>query len=99
MSGPSQHDVAGLHVPVDDASIVGERQGLSHRLANLGHTLWRKRSLSIDELREGLSLDQLHHDERRVTVDADVVQGDDVRVAQRSHRSFLAAETGDSSIV
>ena len=90
-AGPSEHDVAGLQIAVDDAGAMrglecrGDLTGVAQRL--------RERERSGGEPRgERVPVQQLHHDVVGAAVDADVVDRADVRVVEGGDRARLAGE-------
>jgi hypothetical protein len=76
---------------VDDAALVGGRERLGHRDAQLPDALDRQ-AASCNVLVEALPLDQLHRQEAGRGVVLDRVQGDDVRVVERRYGARLALE-------
>jgi hypothetical protein len=86
------HDVAGLDVAMDDARLVHGRErrqqanGDAHRDAHV-------HGAALDEVREGLTGQELHHDERMTHgVEAHVEDAHDVGVAHRGERLGFAQE-------
>ncbi len=90
---PDQH-VRRLHVAMDDAADVGGMERLADLGAHPGGLSRGQRPGLADDRRQVLALDQLHHDVRPGVVLAEVVDGDDVGVAQRRSRTGLVAEPG-----
>ena len=82
------HDVARLHVPMDDAALVGvgERVGHLHRIAK--DVCFRKPPLAQNR-RKRPALDELHHHDVEVLVAAGVVQDGNVRMGQGGERPDL----------
>ena len=78
-----EHDVAGLHVPMDDAARVGGRQGPGDLGGDPGGLARRERTGPPQDRRQVLAVDELHDDERPVLVLTEVVDGDDVGVVER----------------
>ena len=87
----AHHDVPGLDVPVNHAEGVGILQRVTH-LEDDTHGPGRSQRPLGDELRECPALQVLHDDARHVVPDDHVVDGDDVRVTEASHRGGLAPE-------
>ena len=87
-----QEQVGRLHVAMDDAVVVRVSeagQELEHdgkRRARVGPQSAFDRALEVDPL------EQLHGDERRALVLAQLVDGDDVRVLETRHRARFAQE-------
>jgi hypothetical protein len=77
---------------VDDAGAVGVVERGGDLAADLDDLAGRERRLAADPLLEVLALDQLHHDVVDVAVAADVVDRDDVGVAQPRGGAGLAAK-------
>nr|WP_241661378.1 hypothetical protein [Thermomonospora catenispora] len=68
-----------------DARLVGDRQRGGHLGADPGDLRFLQRGAVLDEVGEGLTVDQFHHDPRQsVLVIELVVDGDDVRVLERA---------------
>ncbi len=99
LAGGAEHQVRGLHVPVDQAGLVRalEAQGcLAHHLAGIGH---RQRPGMAQHLLEVHPIDQLHDQETRA-LDFPGVQGlDDVRMVQSSDGLHLAFESGHGALI
>ena len=71
------HDVGGLEVAVDDALLVGRRQGFGHRDGELEDLLGGHAD-GGDQLVQGLALDQFHDQEVGAGFFFDRVDRDDV---------------------
>ncbi len=89
--GPDQ-DVARLHVTVDEASGVGGCEGPCDAAPDPRDLARRQRAASAQDGGEVLPVDQLHDDVRAAGVLAEVVDRDDVGVAQRGRRLGLLPE-------
>ena len=76
-----QH-VAGLHVAVHDALLVGVVQGLGDVGRDTNRLALRERPVALDARGERLAVDELHDDGRRLSGVVDVVDADDHRVRQ-----------------
>ena len=93
-----QDHVFGLQVAVDDAPRVrgGEPLGdLAGDLEGLGEG----RPASVEELPQGLALEELHRQVRPPGVLADVVDRDDVRVVEGRGRARLGVKASDPARV
>jgi hypothetical protein len=77
------HDVAGLHVAVDDPPLVSGLQGPRRLRGDPGGLPRRQGAGPLDDRGEVLAVDELHDDERAGGVLAVVEDRDDVRVVQR----------------
>jgi hypothetical protein len=67
---------------VHDALLVCHGQRGEDPDPDLGDALFRQWAVLADELGEGESFDQLHHDQRATVVDHHVVHGDDAGMPQ-----------------
>ena len=99
MTGVGDDDVAGLHVAVDDAVLVGERQRRRDLRADGGGLFGRESAVLEDELADGRTLDVLHDDEVRLALFAPVVDRDDVGMVQVRGRPRLPSEALDEGVV
>ena len=90
-AGARQHDVRGLHVPVDDPVAMRVIERIGHFDRALKRAIERQRPLR-EACREGVPLEVLHDDEVDAIAGADVVQRADVRVSERCAGLCLAAE-------
>ncbi|HEU4369019.1 MAG TPA: hypothetical protein VFV05_12430 [Methylomirabilota bacterium] len=89
-----QHDVAGLDVTVDDASLVRVVQPVAD-LHHDGQLVLEGQSFPLgDELPKLVAFQQLHDEEEPSLVLPHVVDGDDVGVTQPSARLGFAEESG-----
>lgn len=73
---------------------VGRRQAL-RRLGDVAERLAERDRTALEELAEGLPLEQFHHDERRALVRPQVVNGADVWVAERPSRAGFLLEAAN----
>ena len=94
----SQHDVAGLEVPVHDAALVGGMQGVGERDRQLEEALEREPAAGNGG-RQALTLHVLHGEERHAVGLVDRVDLHDVRVVQGGHRHRLALEASETRLV
>ena len=85
----AHHHVLGLEIAVHDAGVVRAHQRGGELLAQ-SRDGERRQTLALHHRAQGLALDPLHDDERRVGVLAEVVDGDDRRVVQRRGGARLA---------
>ena len=85
------HDVAGLHVAVDDAALVGRRERLGHARGDL-HRLRGRERAAADEVAQLPAVEYLHRHEGDVALAPDVVDGDDRRVPDAAGRPRLLQE-------
>jgi hypothetical protein len=90
---PGQHDVAGLQVPMDDPPPMGVVERVRD-LDGIPKRLIERQRPPQQTLGERLALEVLHHQEVDAAGAADVVDGTDVRMAERSERPGLALEPG-----
>ncbi len=87
------HDVHGLEVAVDDAPGVGGGDGVGQGHGDLEEAVERD-AAGLDELRQGLAVDELHGEEARSLGLVDGEDGDDVGMAQGGDGLGLALEEG-----
>ena len=78
----ADHDVARLHVAVDDPPRVRGLERAQQRQPDLRRLLRRQRAVVAHDVRERAGLDELHDEERRAVVLDDVVDGDGARVVE-----------------
>jgi len=91
VSARSDEDIGRLDIAVDDASRVGDVEGICNLNPESDELVdWHGRI--ADEVLERPALEQLHDDEVFPAVFSDVVDGADVRVVQRGRRARLALE-------
>jgi hypothetical protein len=94
-------DVGGLHVPMDDAHLVGEVEAAAHVDDHPDLLLEGEAAGVVDGPAELLAVDELHGDVAgglalAVLLDlADLEDGDDVRVVELRRRPGLALESLD----
>ena len=88
---PGHEDVLRLEIPVQNPFFVrrGEPVRYGKRILN---RLADGDRACVHALAKGLSFEELRYDERRIGVGADVVHGEDVRVAQCRGRAGLLLE-------
>ena len=92
-------DVAGLDVAVDEAGAVGLVEGAGDGGADVDRQLGPEPLLGVEQLAQALAVDELHHDRLAAVVDEDVVDADDVGVAEPGDGDRLAAEAlGDDGV-
>ena len=89
---PVDHDVARLHVAMDDPALVGGVEGPGRLRGDPCRLARRQRPAPFDDRGEVLAVDQLHDDERPGGVMPVVVDRDDVRVVQRRRGLGFVAE-------
>jgi hypothetical protein len=82
---PRQHQVRGLHVAVDDASVVGVREGRAHLHADRDHRC-RRHWPATEQLAEVLAIDGFGHEEARLVVGV---------LAVEDLRDVLVGEAGE----
>ena len=90
-----QHDVGRLQIAVDDSLPVGVGE-CTGDLDREAQDLIERQRTSAQALREGFSLEMLHHDELNAALLADVVERADVRMADLGDGQGLALETLDA---
>ena len=86
-----QEDVGGLQVAVSDRLAVGEGQPAQHLADDIESARWRYGPF-VDQLREGVPLQQLHHQVRHTAVNPEVGDREEVGVRQHGERPRLALE-------
>ena len=92
-------DVAGFDVAVHEAAAVRLVECARDRGADVDREFGAESLLRVEQLAEALAVDELHHDGLASVVDDDVVDGDDVGVAQSGDRDRLAPEPlGDDGV-
>ncbi len=94
-----QQHVGRLHVAVDDALGVGGGEAVEHRLHHLEGQASRHRAVQLQPVLEAAAAHELHHDVRRVLLEHQVVDRDDVRVLQPGHRLGLATKAPQDGVV
>ncbi len=90
-----QHDVAGLHIAVDDPAVVCRIERSCDLGNQAGGLARRERAVAAEERGEILAVDQLHHEVRALVVDAEVVDRHDAGVAERRSSVSLLAKSRD----
>ena len=98
VAGLGEHHVGRLEVAVDDVAEVGVLERAGDARPDGGAHLGRQRPL-LDELVQGGPVHELHHHEEDVVLLHQVVQGDDVLVAEGGERERLAAEARHGLLV
>jgi hypothetical protein len=93
-AGRRDDQVGRLHVPVDDAGRVRRRQTIA-RLRGDGHRLSDGQRAEHDQVGDAAPFHQLHHEVRVGAVATEVVDRDDVGVAEPGHGASLTAEPLD----
>ena len=78
---------------------VGHRQPAEHRAEHRGHRVRRHRAALDQQFAQGAALDELHHQERMLAVDALVVDGDQAGILQPCDGARLALEPGQELVV
>ena len=86
-----EEHVRGLQIAVDDPLAVREAEPAQYLAPDVQRPPQRQRSF-LDQLRERLALQQLHHQKRHAAVDAGIRHRDDVRVRERRQRPRLPLE-------
>ena len=87
-------DVARFDIAVDITSGVGVVEGAPDLLQQLGHVVGMEGSVGGDDRFQRLPAHELHDDEGRAVVLADVIDIDDVGVGEGGGRARLALEAG-----
>ena len=88
---PRHEHVVGLQVAVDDALGVRGGETERHLRRVVGRLAERERPVA-QPLAQRLALEQLRHDVRDIALAADVVERQDVGMAERRHGARLALE-------
>src|SRR5215218_5207625 len=86
-------DVAWFDIAVDITSSVGVVEGATDLLKQLGHVVGMEGGVGGDDGFQRLPAHELHDDEGRAVILADVIDIDDVRVGEGSGGARLAFET------
>ena len=87
-----QEHVGGFQIAVDDPLAVREGQPAQRLAGDVQRPPQRQRPF-LDQLRQRLALQQLHHQKRHAAVDSGIGHRDDVGVGQRRQRLRLPLET------
>ena len=82
-----QQDVRGLDVPMHDAAIVCVLETLAGRDDEMHDFRDRQALFTFEDARIALAFDELHTDESAPVLDAEIVDGDDIRVVERGSRA------------
>ncbi len=85
------HDVGRFEISMDDAFVVGRREGIGDRNGQV-EELGEQKPLGRNLLVEAHTVHALHHQNAPALELLDTVDGHDVGVVERSHRFGLAAE-------
>ena len=93
------HDVVGLDVPVDNAPAVGVLQALGDLHGEVQGLLPIEDPLHLHILLQGDAVDQLHDQVVGIVRRGDVINLDDVRVAQHGHGLTLRPEPAAELII
>ena len=92
-------DVAGLHVAVHEAGLVGVVERRRDARADVAGQLGAEALLGVEQLPQALAVDELHHHGLAPVLFEHVVHRDDVRVVQAGGGDGLAAEAlGDDGV-
>lgn len=91
----AQKPVVRLDVAVDDPRVVCLGECVKHGGADLRHPPHGQSALLADRCGQGLSADELHHDDGGAVVLHDVVDGDDPGMAEGDRRAGLAGEASE----
>ncbi len=91
----SQEQIGGLQVPVDDALVVGHRNGLRGIDDDADRLLSRKGSTLPDVVGERLAPEELHDVVRQPVLDPEVEDLRQARVADGGGNAGLLLEPGD----
>ena len=87
--------VVGLDVEMNDPAIVSRREAAGD-LDRVIERLRHRQRVTVQPLTKRRAVEQLCDDERRAIVDADLVDRDDIRVAQAACCARLALESADA---
>jgi hypothetical protein len=87
-------DVGRLQVAMQDAAFVGVMHRFGDGFQVVGSAPGGQR-LAAHQPRQALALDPIHHEEVLPLVDADFVNGDDVRMVQTRRRNRFRMEPFD----
>ena len=86
------HDVAGLHVAVDEAGLVGMVERERHAGTDVAGELGAEPLLRVEQLAQALAFDELHDHRLATVLLEDVVHRDDVRMVEAGGGDRLAPE-------
>ena len=93
------HDVARLHVTVDEAGDVSVVERCCHAGADVARELGTQPFLGVEHLAQALAFDELHDDGLASVLLEHVVDRDDVRMVEAGRRDGLTAEPfGDDRV-
>ena len=100
-AGRAQENVAGLHIPVDDARAVGQGQGLGDGGEQIAAFFCLQFAPSLQQPGQTLAFDQFHGNVGHPIGGgvAHLQGGDDIGVAQRAGCAGLLAEAGTGGLV
>jgi hypothetical protein len=95
------HDVLGLDVPMDDVLLVRRGEGVGGLLDDRHRLLDGERAPHLDQVREGLALEELHDEvvDRAVLVPPHLVDRHDVGMVEIRGGDRLAIELADELLV
>ena len=93
------HHIVGLDVPVDDAPAVGVLQALGDLHGKVQRLLPIEDALYLHILLQGYAVDELHHQVIGRIRGGNVIDLDDVGVAQHGHGLALRPEAAAELIV
>ncbi len=94
-----EHDVARLHIPVDDAQAVGCGQGQDHLAGYLHRPAGMEGPSVGDEVSQTISFHQLHHHEIRPFRFSPVIDAHDVGMIQIGRGLRFAAKSPHEGLV
>ena len=93
------HDVVGLDIPMDDAPAVGVFQSLGDLHGEMQRLLPVQHALLFHILLQGNAVDKLHNDEVGTFRGGNVINLDDVGMAQHGHGFALGMEPAAELLV
>ena len=93
------HNIVGLDIPVNNAPAVGVLQRLGDLDAEMEGLLPVQHAFFLHILLQRDSVDQFHHNIVRRLRGGNIVDGDDIRVAQHSNRLALRVKAAAEFLV